>query len=305
MTATLRSVKICVHDIMLWNNMSRFETVSRKKVSSFYRVMYVQNGSCRLCTLDNRGGFEQAFMIPKGSFCYIPPGVWYYTETPDGLENINIMFYYSSDNTTYENQDSGTIDLQIGESRTPPLCTRYSFSDAAMLSDVFSVNDTFCGNVLVQQICEEWNTRYRYSTEMLDSLTAQLVYNLVRQKEFQNSFGSREVADKTITYISEHFREKIDCQSVAKALGYHPNYLHTVIRDTTGVGLHRYIMDTKLRHAVYLIDHTDMKISDIAASLSFNDASHFTNAYTAKMGISPSAQRKRNMAEKTGENNIP
>ena len=119
---------------------------------------------------------------------------------------------------------------------------------------------------------------------------------MARQKEFQIRPSSREAADGAIGYIAEHFREKIDCRTVAKALGYHPNYLHTVIRDATGMGLHQYIMDTKIRHAVYLVSHTDMRISEIAASLSFSDASHFNNVYTAKTGISPAKQRKQEAA---------
>ena len=59
------------------------------------------------------------------------------------------------------------------------------------------------------------------------------------------------------------------------------------------MSLHSYIIDTKIRHAMYLVSNTDMRIAEIAAHLSFNDASHFTNVYTAHVGISPTGQRKQ------------
>ena len=294
MEALFRDVKIHCRNVYTWNNRTRYETVSDRKISSFYRITYIWHGYCRLYCLDLSGSPQRQFLLQKGDFFYIPPGVWYYTETPEGMENTNIYFYYTTASTPPESIPSPEREsLYHGTAEIPPLCPVFQFTDMPLLSDVFSCSDTFSGSSIVRQMRHEWDTRYRYSAEMLDLLSAQLLLYMVRHKEFQTRPSSREAADLAIGYIAEHFQEKIDCRSVAKALGYHPNYLHTVIRDATGMGLHQYILDTKIRHAVYLVTHTDMRISEIAASLSFNDASHFTNVYTARTGISPAKQRKQ------------
>jgi len=294
MEALFRDVKIHCHNVYTWDNRTRQETISDRKISSFYRIMYIRHGYCHLNCLDTAGTLQRQILLQKGDFCYIPPGIWYYTETPEGMENTNIYFYYTTAATPPEAIPAPDREpLYRGAGETPPLCPLFQFSDMPVLSEMFHCSDTFSGGNMVRQMCHEWDTRYRYSAEMLDLLSAQLLLHMVRHKDFQTRPSSREAADLAIGYIAEHFREKIDCRSVARALGYHPNYLHTVIRDATGMGLHQYIMDTKIRHAMYLVTHTDMHISEIAASLSFNDASHFTNVYTAQTGISPAKQRKQ------------
>jgi len=290
-----RDVQVHCRNLYTWNNMTRYETRSARKVSSFYRITYIWHGYCKLYLTDPQtGGDQKPIMLQKGDFCYMPPGIWYYTETPEGLENTNIYFYYTTSATPPEAIPAPEREsLQQGSGETPPLCPLFQFSDIPMLSGVFCLHDTFGGAGRMRQILQEWTARYRYADEMLNHMTAELLLRMVRQKDFQARSGSREAADRAIAYIGEHFREKIDCRVVARELGYHPNYLNTVIRGATGMTLHQYIIDTKIRYAMYLVSNTDMRISEIAAHLSFNDASHFTNVYTAKAGISPTGQRKR------------
>ena len=295
METFFRDTKINCRNLYTWNNLARHETVSVRKVSSFYRITYVWQGYCRLYLLDPvTGETDEPLILQKGDFCYMPPGVWYYTETPEGMENTNIYFYCTTPTTPPEAIPEPEREvLQRGSTETPQLCPVYRFTDIPMLSGIFSLSDTFGGAGRVRQMLEEWTSRYRYADEMLDHMTAELLLQLVRHRDFQSRPSSREAADLAIRWISEHFCEKIDCRIVAKELGYHPNYLNTVIKDTTGMSLHSYIIDTKIRHAMYLVSNTDMRIAEIAAHLSFNDASHFTNVYTAHVGISPTGQRKQ------------
>jgi len=283
---------VSCHNVFTWDNISKYELISENKVSGFYHIIYIWDGSCRLHTLhDVNSAKKQTFTLHRGDICYIPPGVWYCTETPDGMYNTNIYFYYNC-GCTPSFDPSSLPTLQLGGNSTPAICPSVEFSDMPILSDVFTVSDTFGGGNIVRQMKNEWEARYRYSSELLDRLTAVLLVETVRQKEFTQRPSSREAADCAISYIGEHYAEKIDCRTVAHALGYHPNYLNAVIKDATGMSLHRYITDTKIRRAVHLVNYTDMQINEIALALSFNDASHFTNVYTAMVGISPTKQRK-------------
>jgi len=299
MESLFRSTAVVFRKLFIWNNMSRYEKASQHKISSFCHIIYIHEGSCILHTLDKETRKEnKIFSLAKGDICYIPSGVWYFTETPEGMYNTNIYFSYLTDGQSPENsRESGFTDLQHGINTAPPLLPVPNFADMPLLGEVFAVSDTFGAAADIRKMEREWKARYRYSSELLDRMTAVLLVETVRRREFSESRSSREAADLTTAYIAEHFKEKIDCQSVAKALGYHPNYLNTVIKDTTGMSLHRYIADTKLRHASYLVNNTDMQITEIAAELSYGDASHFTNVYTAEFGISPSKQRKRNSSE--------
>lgn len=294
MEVLFRDTKITFREAFTWKHPTSQEVVSCRKISSFYRITYIWNGCCLLHCLNADGGVDRSFELQKGDFCYIPPGLWYYTESTKGMENTNLYFYYTTASTPPEAIPSpDRLALQQGTQELPPLCPVFQFKDTPVLSDIFSLHDTFSGADLVWQMRKEWDTRYLYSSELLDNMMAGLLLRILRENTFQSRPRSRIAADRTITYVAEHYQEKLDCRTIAKALGYHPNYLNTVIRNATGMGLYDYIIDTKIRHAVDLVTHTDLQISEIAAMLSFSDISHFSHVYKARVGISPTKQRKK------------
>ena len=126
---------------------------------------------------------------------------------------------------------------------------------------------------------------------MLNCMTAALLLQLVRYRDFQSRPASREAADRAIQYIGEHFREKIDCRLVARELGYHPNYLNTVIRDTTGMTLHEYIIRTRLKLALDLLLHTRLSGKEIADRCGWHDYSNFYRIFKERFAHSPQEVR--------------
>lgn len=103
--------------------------------------------------------------------------------------------------------------------------------------------------------------------------------------------ANRTLAERVISYIDLHLTQPLTCTSVAATLNYHPNYLNAIIRAETGLSMHAYIRQVKLRYADFLLTETDMRVTEIAHMLAFCDNSHFARAYAAEYGVSPSARR--------------
>ena len=66
METFFRDTKINCRNLYTWNNLARHETVSVRKVSSFYRITYVWQGYCRLYLLDPVTG-ETNVLVPTGT----------------------------------------------------------------------------------------------------------------------------------------------------------------------------------------------------------------------------------------------
>ena len=81
---------------------------------------------------------------------------------------------------------------------------------------------------------------------------------------------------------------------VADAIGATPRHLQRAFLDT-GTTPRHFILDQRLAESGRLLARSSgaepERIIDIAFSVGFNDASHFTRAFVRKFGCAPSAYR--------------
>ncbi len=60
----------------------------------------------------------------------------------------------------------------------------------------------------------------------------------------------------------------------------------------------RWLQQRRLRHAAHLLEHTGLPVTQAALEAGFRDASHFSHAFKAQYGCSPSAFRESTAAPK-------
>ena len=80
---------------------------------------------------------------------------------------------------------------------------------------------------------------------------------------------------------------------LAELCGVSPRHLMRMFKASTGWSLHRFVAEERLRTARRLLAEDRVSIKVIAASLGFNSASHFTNAFLRQEQMTPSEYRRR------------
>ena len=260
------------------------EELDRVKKSSAYRILCVLGGECQLFLSG------KSYRLRKNDICYLCPGDIYHTTPIHMMKVLNIYFSFDRD-------DAQKL-ADVAEIDRSSVVQRYEITDMTLLDAPFVLKNFADGTALAERMPEPAKRPGMMQKKRQNVLLEMLLSEMMRHHELLESNNrdnkqARLLAEIT-NFINGRIREKLTCRMVAEQFSYHPNYLNTVIKDTTGMSLHRYIADTKLRHASYLVNNTDMQITEIAAELSYGDASHFTNVYTAEFGISPLKQRKRN-----------
>ncbi len=100
-------------------------------------------------------------------------------------------------------------------------------------------------------------------------------------------------AQVILEYIHGHFAEELDNKALARRFGYHPNYISQLIADETGAPLHQYILKLRIRQALYLLQTTDLTVSEIAHQVGYRSASYFSQYFRQCTGHSPRAFRVR------------
>ncbi|MBQ8508716.1 MAG: helix-turn-helix transcriptional regulator [Clostridia bacterium] len=146
----------------------------------------------------------------------------------------------------------------------------------------------------VAEVFEEFQNNRPHTRLRLSALMTDLLVRAIRASAGGSSRRAR-LADEVRSYIREHCREDVSNESVAAALGYHPNYLSRVFREATGITPHRWLIDCRLQAALGRLTSGGDTIESIAAEFGFSSPAHFTAAFKARYGRLPSDYRKDHM----------
>ena len=128
-----------------------------------------------------------------------------------------------------------------------------------------------------------------------------LLINLMRNETEQNSseavFLSRErfdelISDRVIEYMKEHISEKLSVEDVCSILHYNRSYVFRQFKKTTGSSLMAYFTKMKIQKAKEMLRESDLSVSAISDSLSFDDPNYFSKTFKKVTGYTPSTYRK-------------
>jgi AraC-like DNA-binding protein len=91
-------------------------------------------------------------------------------------------------------------------------------------------------------------------------------------------------------FLEAELPNRILLADVARAAGASPAHLTSVFRRVEGVPLHRYLTQLRLARALAELPHAD-DLTTLALDLGFSSHSHFTAAFRAAFGSTPSRGR--------------
>lgn len=116
----------------------------------------------------------------------------------------------------------------------------------------------------------------------------------VMKQEFINcGFGG--VGDKAYTapirsairYMEEHFAESLGLPDVAAHAGLSAEYLSRLFREETGVKFVVYLNNLKLKHALHLLETTNLKVYEVAEQVGYSNLSYFSTVFKKNFGQNP------------------
>ncbi len=138
--------------------------------------------------------------------------------------------------------------------------------------------------------------------------TARHIRHLLSEKDDEKAliFGTREmgdnVADKKTSavineaklYMAENFAQSsLMLQDVAKAVGMSNSRFSTVFSQQSGQTFTEYLLSLRLNKARELLRTTDMRSSQVAFEVGYNDAHYFSYIFKKNLGMTPSEYRSR------------
>jgi len=106
-------------------------------------------------------------------------------------------------------------------------------------------------------------------------------------------YSDDPLAQRIIAFFGEHLSERTGADEVAAAVGIGKRQLERHFAEHVGRPITSYLRELRLIRAHQLVMETDDPFGTIARVCGFSNPQHFSNAYRAAYGTTPSKARSK------------
>lgn len=208
------------------------------------------------------------------------------------------------------------------EGETPYFVVTVSLNEFLKAAiDVRFVNCILRGELLVEPAGDEcdalkfqqWERELRErepATEAAARLDVQARLMRFAHRLRHRPTGSRRAAslscaDQIACYIARNYHKPLTAQTIAQAVGVHPNYAMNLFRKTFGTTMITFITEHRVSQAQRMLATTDYAILSVALESGFQSLSRFNEAFKANCGCSPRDYRRAHRAVEEAKHRHP
>ena len=100
------------------------------------------------------------------------------------------------------------------------------------------------------------------------------------------------LVQRVFNQVEATFRKPVSAGDVARALGYTPGHLTTVVRERTGRPLLEWITERRMTEVRRMLRETDLPLGVVAARTGLRDATYLVRRFRDRYGITPQRWRR-------------
>ncbi len=130
--------------------------------------------------------------------------------------------------------------------------------------------------------------KYRYAQifnlGMLQILLSEYI-RLYPASRLEPTLGHINYAHQCVN--SGYHRQNFGVGELARAVGVERTYLYRIFMENDGVSPKQYIIDTRMKNALQMMERGITSIQLISYSVGYDDPLYFSNAFKKKFGLSP------------------
>jgi len=95
------------------------------------------------------------------------------------------------------------------------------------------------------------------------------------------------VIHQSIQYLSSHYSDHITLEDMARRVYLSPSYFSRIFKKETGITFSAYLNRMRIEHSKELLRHQNIRLTDIALMVGFEDQSYFTKVFKKMAGSTP------------------
>lgn len=136
-----------------------------------------------------------------------------------------------------------------------------------------------------------WDVIRRYdSIDALEKFSTDIIDVTCSSIAFCHEQKGADLIQEIKNYIAEN--PNVTLSSISDHFSYSPNYISKIFSKKTGITIKSYLVNERIEAAKRLLTDTDASIGDIAEQVGYTSIPHFSTAFSAKTGVTPSEYRK-------------
>ena len=124
-------------------------------------------------------------------------------------------------------------------------------------------------------------------------LSSTVPYRVLSDDETRSSLSFERRMERILTYMHKHYTENLSLSEIAKMEGLTPSYLSHFFKDNLRQNFQEYLNQLRFEHALYLLQKTDLRITDIYMQSGFSDSKYMSKMFHKIYGMTPKEYRKR------------
>lgn len=114
----------------------------------------------------------------------------------------------------------------------------------------------------------------------------------MRGHEIEQKGSAANPVETVKHYIREHLDDELRADAIAAQVNLHPDYLGRIFKREVGIPLNQYVIHLKMHKAKWLMEHSILPISEIAAQVGYFNYSSFNRSFSKEHGMSPQEYKK-------------
>ena len=229
----------------------------------------------------------EIFEASSGDILFVPPEMVFRLESTDGPATARGMIFNSSIiEENMENFDTEILYMFYVQAKNKITLFSDGHPVHAQLSrlmqeayDEYSLKDVCYKLPIRASIYMLMTVLLRYFCGSKDEQDRMIYHNVLRLRP-------------VMSYISEHFKEKIYIESLSDMISVSPDYFTKMFKDSIGKTPIDYINGLRVNYSMKLLCTTDMSMAQIAEDIGFCNPNYFHKIFKQYMGVSPLAYRK-------------
>lgn len=248
----------------------------------FFELVYILSGTGVQCINQNKFSY-----CPGHMFLITPEDCHSFTiETTTEFFFLRFTDIYLHANT-FQTDDIQRLEFILQNANHQPGCILRNQSDKLLVQP------------LVEAIIREYAQWDRYNKELIRQLVNTLIVivtrNIARYLPQQVQAHTDERALDILHYIQNHIHEpeKIRAEAVSQHFGLSETYLGRYFKKHTQETMQQYITNYRTKLIEARLQHSDLRINEIAYELGFTDESHLNKFFKKQRGISPTVFRRQ------------
>ena len=249
------------------------------------RLFYILDGNLDIETNN------MCYSLSKGDILFFGPGTEYQIHTPDDyVKTILINFDFTNDNA---HLSVPIAPLHIDEANKERLISPVTFSDSKELASPIYIHRKLDIMEKLHEIVREYSRKILYHEIKTGNILSEIIIDCVREVRLSNTEDGYARINSILKLIHENYNQKLTNISIGKEFGLHPNYISYLIKQYTGLPLHKYILYVRVSHAIDILGSGQMSVGDVAEQCGFCDVFYFSRYFRQYMGISPNEYKNQ------------